>query len=274
MNGFLRVLTFLVAFVVAGPLFGAELYWPERGADRICRSLPDGSSWSVFISGVDTVGKLAVDDVGRYVYVPETLLENIGGVTSVALDLVGGKLYWISAWGSLGRANLDGSDPETLVTGLGAPQDIALDITGGKMYWGDLLASTLRRANLDGSGIEDLVTGVDAGGVELDLVSAKIYWADQNADYIGWANLDGSNPQDLIIGLLNPNGMAIDHDLGKLYWAESTDLVKRANLDGSDPETLVTGLDFVRGVAFDFRDAVFSDDFESGGTTYWSGTTP
>jgi len=36
-------------------LFGAELYWPEKGADRICRSLPDGSSWSVFISGVDTV---------------------------------------------------------------------------------------------------------------------------------------------------------------------------------------------------------------------------
>ena len=30
----------------------------------------------------------------------------------------------------------------------------------------------------------------------------------------------------------------------------------------------------VTSVAFDFRDAVFSDDFESGGTTAWSGTTP
>ena len=52
MSGFLRVLTFLVALAAVGPSFGAELYWPERGADRICRSLPDGSSWSVFVRGV------------------------------------------------------------------------------------------------------------------------------------------------------------------------------------------------------------------------------
>jgi len=50
--------------------------------------------------------------------------------------------------------------------------------------------------------------------------------------------------------------------------------MSRADLDGSNPETLLTGLDVARGVEFDFRDAVFSDDFESGNTSIWSLTQP
>ena len=108
----------------------------------------------------------------------------------------------------------------------------------------------------------------------LDLPSGKVYWSDQDADTIARANLDGSNPETLITGLLNPNGLAIFHDLGKLYWVESS-TVKRADLDGTNLETLVTGLDVARDVGFDFRHGIiFSDDFESGNTSFWTLTIP
>ncbi len=139
--------TLLVALVAAGPSFSAELYWSERDANSISRGLPDGSSSSVFLSGLDSPELLDVDDVDRYLYwaesgarivarvslaggTPETLVENLGGVTSVAVDRAGGKVYWISAWGFIGRANLDGSGAETLVTGLDAARDVGFDIRG------------------------------------------------------------------------------------------------------------------------------------------------
>ena len=153
-------------------------------------------------------------------------------------------------------------------------QDIALDLTSGKMYWGNLNEAKLQRANLDGTGIEDLATGVAPTGIVLDLPSGKVYWSDQDADTIARANLDGSNPEVLITGLLNPNGLAILRDAGKLYWVESS-TVSRADLDGANPETLVTGLDAARDVDFDFRHGIiFSDGFESGGTSIWTRTIP
>jgi hypothetical protein len=288
-SGAVRVI-FVVVLTVTVPCLSAELYWSESGNDRIVRSLPDGSSWTVFLDGLANPEKFALDEVGRDLYfaengaarvarvalaggLPETVVGSVGGVTAVELDLVAGKLYWVATSGNVGRANLDGSEPEILVSGVGAPYDIVLDLAAGKMIWGDLWAATIRRANLDGSGVEDLVLGVEAAGLVIDPVASKLYWADQNADVIGWADLDGSDPQDLIVGIQNPNGMAIDQREGKLYWAESTTLIKRADLDGTDVETLVTGLSFPRGVGFDFL-GMFSDGFESGDTTEWANTVP
>jgi hypothetical protein len=135
--------TLLVALAAAGPSFGTEIYWSERGANSISRGLPDGSSWSVFLSGLNATEKLAVDDVGRYIYwaesgasivarvslaggTPETLVENLGGVAAVALDRVGGKVYWVES-STVSRADLNGANPETLVTGLDVARDVEFD---------------------------------------------------------------------------------------------------------------------------------------------------
>ena len=274
-----------LVLLAAGPLFGAELFFSERDTGQISRARPDGSSVQEVLSGLDSPQKLYVDDVNRHLYWVESgarivarssltgndpviLVENLGGVTSVALDLPNGKLYWVSAWGNIGRANLDGSGEETLIAGLGAPQDLALDLTTGKMYWGNLNEGKLQRSNLDGTQIEDLATGVSPSGVTLDLAAQKIYWSDQNSDKIVWADIDGTNAVDLIF-VTNPNGLAIDPEAGKLYWVDSLTL-RRVDLDGSNPEILLTGLAVGRGVAFDFRDAVFADGFESGSINAWS----
>ena len=83
--------TLLVALVAAGPSFGSEIYWSERDSNSISRGLPDGSSWSVFLSGLDAPEHLDVDDVDRYVYWAES------GARIVA------------------RVSLAGGTPETLV---------------------------------------------------------------------------------------------------------------------------------------------------------------
>jgi hypothetical protein len=81
------------------------------------------------------------------------------GGTSIALDLVGGKMYWPQTLADkIQRANLDGTGIEDLVTtGTSVPQGIALDIASGKMYWGAQGANKVSRANLDGSGVEILL---------------------------------------------------------------------------------------------------------------------
>jgi hypothetical protein len=82
--------------------------------------------------------------------------------TDVALDVHGGKMYWVdSGTNKVQRANLDGSNVQDLVTtGLVTPRYIDLDLGARKMYWTDSDTDKIQRANLDGSGVEDVLTGL------------------------------------------------------------------------------------------------------------------
>ena len=113
----------------------SQMYWTSAG--RIQRANLDGSNIEDLVTGLDSPRRLA-------------------------LDVVGGKIYWLDWWDKIRRTNLDGSNIEDLVTGLDSPpEDLALDVAGGKMYWTDR-SGAIRRTNLDGSNIEDLVTGLDS----------------------------------------------------------------------------------------------------------------
>lgn len=62
------------------------------------------------------------------------MFENLSGVSAEVLDRAGGKLSWISSWGFIGQANLDGSDPKGLITGLLNPNELAMRPDAGKLY--------------------------------------------------------------------------------------------------------------------------------------------
>ena len=176
---------------------------------------------------------------------------------------------------SLGDVNRDGtvdfadavllaryiSDPShpTLPIGIGAPVGPVPALA--QIYWTDWRTQKIQRADLDGSNIKTLVTGLDTpDGIALDVDEGKIYWADLNAGKIQRANLDGSDVKTIIAGErdpndpagrhshgprgLTPNGIALDADGDKIYWADPVrDKIQRANLDGSNVETLVTRLE-------------------------------
>ena len=187
------------------------------------------------------------------------LVTGLSSPLSLALDVVGGKMYWTRSLSpaKIQRANLDGSNIEDLVTQALA-EALALDVVGGKMYWATLKYE-IQRANLDGSNIEDLVSTRLNGGapraLALDVVGGKMYWT-LGTDKIQRADLDGSNIEDLVTGLNNRNylsGLALDVIEGKMYWTERTNMgkIRRANLDGSNIEDLVTGLASPTGLALD-----------------------
>ena len=114
------------------------MYWTDSGTDKIQRANLDGSN----IQDIVTTG--------------------LRTPTSIALDLVNGKMYWADAGtDTIQRANLDGSNIEDIVTtGLRTPKGIAVDPEAGKVYWADAGTDKIQRANLDGSNIEDIVTGL------------------------------------------------------------------------------------------------------------------
>lgn len=75
---------------------GAKMYWTENGAGLLRANL-DGS-------GVETIVEDFFTDIG----------------TKIALDLPGGKIYWVGGFGhdTIKRANLDGSGVEDAFTGM------------------------------------------------------------------------------------------------------------------------------------------------------------
>ena len=168
----------------------------------------------------------------------ENLVTGLISPESIALDIVGGKMYWMNEDGDgrskIRRANLDGTNVENLVffNQWTSPQDIVLDVIGGKMYW---VSSEIWRANLDGTNEENLVNNLFlAESIALDVAGGRMYWTDIGK--IRRANLDGTNVENLLDEW--PKDIALDVAGGKMYW---TDIgkIRRANLDGTNVENLV-----------------------------------
>lgn len=83
-----------------------------------------------------------------------TLIENLTDARTLVIDSVNEKLIWAD-FGTILRANLDGSGVEDVVVGLpDAPIITLLDEDDGKLYW--FLDGVAERSNLDGSNRERL----------------------------------------------------------------------------------------------------------------------
>ena len=203
------------------------IYWTDRGSNKIQRAnLDEGGVEDLVVTG---------------------LKEPV----SIALDVVGGKMYWTEASPAdfmIFRANLDGTNGEHLVTALTEPSGIALDTTAGKMYWTDVGTGKISRANIDGDGahgIEDLVSDptLDAIELALDVAHGKMYWTGSTpaGSMIFRANLDGTSAEVLVTGLGRASGIALNTAAGKIYWTDvAAGKIQRANLNGTGVEGLVT----------------------------------
>jgi sugar lactone lactonase YvrE len=244
-----------VAFVVAlstvlilliGPAHSlagvAKLYWTDEWTGKIQRANPDGSDLQDLVSGVFT--------------------------EAIALDLVGGKMYWPDD-GGIKEANLDGTDTKLVIAGVSS-QGIAIDGAGGKIYWADQGVTMIRRADLDGNNMENLVDLSGIGpplAIALDVSSGKIYWTiDGGLVSIQRANLDGTGLENLVTGSNFFEGIALDLARNKMYWTdEFNGKIWRANLDGTEMESMVS-FGSPEGIASDAVDGkIYWTDDEGGG---------
>ena len=276
---------------IALDIAGGKIYWTERDFDNLYRSNLDGSNTEALLErkygdpGWSRITDIALDlDAGKIYwtawyshgdyFVYEYLRANLDGSDienysydnnvyvegkSIALDVAGGKIYWMSSLQpySILRADLDGSNAENLITGpglIGHLTEIALDAAGGKLYWTntdpDTNRSIIYRANLDGSDVETLIEREGIIGFALDLDQGRLYWTGARGT-IQRANLNGTNVEDLFAPKVRwPYGMALDVGRGKMYWSDPiVGSIQRADLDGSGIEVLVSELDDPRGIA-------------------------
>ena len=127
----------------------------------------------------------------------EDIITGLRGPHGMALDLIAGKIYWISDGNKIQRANLNGSHVEHLVTGSIDFNTLALDLAAGKMYWTawdpDTDTGKIQRANLDGSRVKNVITGLDyPWGIALEIPGA--YAVNHGADKLTtiWARVKGS----------------------------------------------------------------------------------
>jgi len=191
------------------------------------------------------------------------------------------KIYWTDSthqgdFGTIRRANLDGSEREILVEkAVDCPVGIAVDRAAQSVFWAD--CGTIRVAELDGTNARKLihVEGY-AFGLALDLLQRRVYWTAGPERHPGAgvggiqsAKLDGSDIRTIIAGV--PGGssdIALDATAGKIYWTspnESPRVIRRANLDGSDKEVIVeTGFSALEALALD----------PAGGKLYWASSYP
>jgi hypothetical protein len=215
-----------------GPVCGVavsatHLYWNEYGT--IARVDLNGGTPQA-VAGASSCGGIAVDAQ---------------------------HLYWASRDGSIGRANLDGSEanPRFLSVG-GSPCGVA--VGGGYVYWiGGRYGSSLGRARTDGTGVEpELVDGGGTPGCGIAVDSSYVYWAGYGG--IARAGLDGTGANPVFIpGYSHVSGLATWGPY--LYWTEEghPGTIGRADLDGSAPnrEFLLVDGTSASGIAFDARPA-------------------
>ena len=142
---------------------------------------------------------------------------------------------------------------------------VATADAASRAYWTDAGTQAVSSANLDGTGAgANLATtgataSSEASGSAIDIAAGKIYWVDQMNNTVSFANLDGSGGGDLKTTGATvdvPEGVAVDPDNGKVYWANDSlsAPISFANLNGSGGGDLnVTGatVDEPSGLAID-----------------------
>jgi cysteine-rich repeat protein len=216
----------------AAPVHSGKVYWGDWDdslQQGIERASTDGSGWR------------------------ETIIEDAGRPTGVALDLAAGHLYWISDEDEyIRRATLDGWNVQDVNhTGMLFSRDLALDLVARRIYYVGVedwnFHGVIRWRDMDRW---DIVTVVDLpdtspAGIALDVQGGKMYWTDQAQGEVRRADLDGTGLETLVSGLDLPVGIALDVAAGKVYWTQSGmnanawPRLQRADLDGTNVENLL-----------------------------------
>jgi virginiamycin B lyase len=144
-------------------------------------------------------------------------------------------VYWTDPQaGTIGRANLDGTDAtDSFIHVAGKPLAVAVD--AGHIYWANQSEGTIGRANLDGTGIEPAFIGGLHEPSGVVVTSAYIFWTSTKDGAIGRAKLDGSEARPALVAAgVAPCGIAADS--GSIYWSNVTGLeayVGRASFTGA-----------------------------------------
>jgi len=207
------------------------VYYAAEAEGVIGRVRPDGTSNTVLIADLEPTA-IELDLVDEKIYWVDDdasvnranlngsdivqLVPPEGNSSGMALDLVGGKIFWGNWLGlRIQKANLDGSGVETVLMDAGVVEEIDVDTTKGcVIYWAVENLAEIRRVDCDGTNAQVLLDSADGlvspEGLALDLVEGKIYFSDEGTDAVMRAELDGSLVETVIdVSLSGPSGLVV-----------------------------------------------------------------
>ncbi|XP_072435639.1 low-density lipoprotein receptor-related protein 2a isoform X3 [Chiloscyllium punctatum] len=171
--------------------------------------------------------------------------------TAVALDYDSSdkRIYFTQNFGQ-GRSKISyisladvSASPTQVVSGLGAPDGIAYDWINKRIYYSDYLNQTISSIKVDGSDRSIIANVPRPRAIVLDPCRGYMYWTDWGTNpKIERATLGGSFRIPIInTNLVWPNGLTIDYEDQKLYWADgSLRKIERCSLTGTDREVIVS----------------------------------
>ena len=188
----------------------------------------------------------------------EKLVSGVQKVTSFAVDVEAGKLYWAEQTGDrtgrIQRADFDGKNVQQIKELTSVPHSITIDTAQNKLYltnsWGKI-----QRLNLDGTNFKpNYITGLDAPtDIFLDVADSKVYWA-EGTGRIRRADL---NETPAIQNVATETGKVLSITVaeGKVYWVEQVGLnvskIWRIGTNGKNAEVLATLQSVLQGFAVD-----------------------
>ncbi|XP_025082085.1 low-density lipoprotein receptor-related protein 4-like [Pomacea canaliculata] len=159
-------------------------------------------------------------------------------------DPVDGRFYWSNPLDKTIRsANLDGSDARLVRDiGHGDLWGLSVDSVSRLLFYADNGNDVIGMISLDNNS-HHIVVDSDIGqpiDIELDKHNGVMYWSDYSRSKIERCNYDGSHRQTLIFAssrLKRPNGLALDTEGRRLYWADTdTHLIGWTDLGGKRSE--------------------------------------
>ncbi|KFD58360.1 hypothetical protein M514_00586 [Trichuris suis] len=169
---------------------------------------------------------------------------NVKGIRhAVAVDYDASErfVYWSdNDLKMIRRAKLDGSDEgDVVISELGICDGLVIDWVARNIYWTDDGTDRIEVARLDGSARRVIIsTGlVHPRAIVVDPSRGYLLWSDWDESFpkIERSYLDGSSRRVLVEFSPKrwPNGLALDIEAGRVFWAEATAAV----IESADLET-------------------------------------
>ncbi|XP_065643825.1 sortilin-related receptor isoform X5 [Hydra vulgaris] len=143
---------------------------------------------------------------------------------------------------------------------------LTYDWMNGNLYYCDAGLAEIGIINLQGKHKKILVNSTVLDKPRALMLHPKkgiMFWTDWGRNpQIGSANMDGSNPISIIIDDIKwPNGLAIDYDENRLYWADAhTDKIESSDLDGRNRKVVTTDVFHPYSITI-FKNYIFWDDW-------------
>ncbi|XP_011500691.1 PREDICTED: low-density lipoprotein receptor-related protein 6 isoform X2 [Ceratosolen solmsi marchali] len=170
----------------------------------------------------DKIRRNSIENANNDNIIPIT---GIKDASALDFEISDNRLYWTDVkLKSITRAFMNGSEVEKVVDlGLETPDGLAIDWIAHNLYWSDTGTRRIEIVHLEGYSRRVLIWQdlIEPRCLALDPERGFFYWTEWgNTGSIERAWLDGTHRQIIISDIGRTNGLTIDHEARRLYWAD------------------------------------------------------